>query len=273
MFCPYIINFVLETYNHNYNIKFSELFLKSLLEISDFYTRLILQIFFLAKVSQIFQDSNKLKNSFESVVKNNGKTKFEHWYYDLSFKSSLAITFMTFGLFFSLVFPQISLIQMVFFIYQFFIDKYNLMYLYPLDFESKTISRKILVKNSFFAIVLFQVFMISLGVVGNNLVSPKPAFYLYAFVCLQLIVILIVFEIFRKPWEGMEIELEKILELQQNKILDDSMSSMTMTDNLKLQVNMSKQNNENSDDNYFPSPSGFINDLKSLQANRLEQLS
>jgi hypothetical protein len=42
------------------------------------------------------------------------------------------------------------------------------------------------------------------------------------------------FEIFRKPWEGVEIELEKVLELQQNKILDDSVSSMALSGNRKM---------------------------------------
>jgi hypothetical protein len=46
-------------------------------------------------------------------------------------------------------------------------------------------------------------------------------------------VLLFIFEIFRKPWEGVEIELEKVLELQQNKILDDSVSSMTFSGNAK----------------------------------------
>ena len=41
------------------------------------------------------------------------------------------------------------------------------------------------------------------------------------------------FEILRKPWEGSEIELEKVLELQQNKILDDSVSSMGLSENRK----------------------------------------
>ena len=34
----------------------------------------------------------------------------------------------------------------------------------------------------------------------------------------------------RRPWEGVEIELEKVLELQQNKILEDSISSLTLTE-------------------------------------------
>ena len=79
--------------------------MKTLQEISDFYTRLILQIFFCIKVSLFFQENDKIINNFKNLSKNNGKKKFEHWQNDLSFKSSLAVTFLTFGLFFSLIFP------------------------------------------------------------------------------------------------------------------------------------------------------------------------
>ena len=40
--------------------------------------------------------------------------------------------------------------------------------------------------------------------------------------------IFVVFEFMRSPWEGVEIELERVLELQQHKILEDSISVMTM---------------------------------------------
>jgi hypothetical protein len=42
--------------------------------------------------------------------------------------------------------------------------------------------------------------------------------------------LVIIFEFMRRPWEGVEIELEKVLELQQNKILEDSISEMTLAE-------------------------------------------
>lgn len=48
--------------------------------------------------------------------------------------------------------------------------------------------------------------------------------YLYGFILIQFVIIYIVFEFMRKPWRGVEIELEKVLTLQQNKILEDSIS-------------------------------------------------
>ena len=84
-----------------------------------------------------------------------GKSKFAHYYHDLSFKTSIAISLFTAGLLLSLLVPQSSLIILVLFSVLYYIDKYNLMYYYPLEFESSSISRKILIKNSFFAILQF----------------------------------------------------------------------------------------------------------------------
>ena len=55
--------------------------------------------------------------------------------------------------------------------------------------------------------------MIMLGVLSpeKELLSRKAMVYLIAFVIIQLVFILMVFEFLRKPWHGAEIELEKAL--------------------------------------------------------------
>lgn len=90
------------------------------------------------------------------------------------------------------------------------------MYIYPLEFESQTLSRKTLVKNSFYAVILFQLCMIGAGTLGQEkeLLSSKAIIYLASFVAIQLVVIIMMFEFLRKPWDGAEIELERVLELQ-----------------------------------------------------------
>ena len=93
--------------------------------------------------------------------------------------------------------------------------------------------------------------MLAFGAIGNNLISGKFVVYMFIFILIQLLVIVFMFEIFRKPWEGVEIELEKVLELQQNKILDDSVSSMALSGNRKMQRD-SEFNSENQDDAYYP---------------------
>lgn len=84
----------------------------------------------------MIMDFEKLVKGFEKIVKNNCKTKFEHWFNDLSFKSSILVGIFTFGLFFCMIYPHLTLLVLILFVVQFYIDKYNLMYIYPLDFES-----------------------------------------------------------------------------------------------------------------------------------------
>ena len=177
-------------------------------------------------------DFHKLVEQFEKMIKDNGKTKFEQWFYDLSFKSTIAVVIFTLGLIFTLVYPWMNIILVLILVTQFYIDKYNLMYIYPLEFESQTISRKTLVKNSFFAIILFQLVMVSFTLIAGNVLSYRAIIYLISFVLIQLVMIITIFEFMRRPWQGVEIELEKALELQQNKILEDSISFISLNQNV-----------------------------------------
>ena len=88
------------------------------------------------------------------------------------------------------------------------------MYIYPLEFESQAISRKALVKNSYYSIVVFQIGMALIGLTQQDPISNRISIYMFGLIIIQLVVIIITFEFMRKPWEGVEIELEKILELQ-----------------------------------------------------------
>ncbi len=69
-----------------------------------------------------------------------------------------------------------------------------------------------------------------MGTFRDDLLSWRAKVYLFSFLFIQFIMIVTVFEFMRSPWEGVEIELEKALELQQNKVLEDSISCMTMTE-------------------------------------------
>ena len=42
----------------------------------------------------------------------------------------------TFSLFFCILAPHISIIILIFFCIQYYLDKYNFLYIYPIDFES-----------------------------------------------------------------------------------------------------------------------------------------
>ena len=66
----------------------------------------------------------------------NKKETFDDWFYNLSYKSSVAVSLFAFGLCFCILYPFMLVFLAVFFICQYYVDKYNLMYVYPLEFES-----------------------------------------------------------------------------------------------------------------------------------------
>ena len=68
---------------------------------------------------------------------------------------------------------------------------------------------------------------------NDKVLTLTSKIYLFAFVVMEIVFIVIVFEFMRKPWEGVEIELERALELEQNKILEDEISCMTLENQTK----------------------------------------
>ena len=61
------------------------------------------------------------------------------------------------------------------------------------------------------------------------MLEKRAILYLFSFVLIQFIVLLIAFEFLRKPWEGVEVELERVLELEQNKILENTISCFDLS--------------------------------------------
>ena len=86
------------------------------------------------------------------------------------------------------------------------------------------------VKNSYYAVILFQVCMILLGALGGpTKLHIKTIVYLLCFVLIQLIVLITIFEFMRKPWQGAEVEIERILEEQQHRLFDDTISELSLS--------------------------------------------
>lgn len=133
-------------------------------------------------MSEHFLDYTQITKCFEKAFKDNHKTSFQQWYLDLSYKSSVAVTVFSLGLFFSISMPVLTPCVLILAVIQLYVDKYNLLYIYPLEFESQTISRKALVKKSCFAIVLFQTGMALLGLTRQKPESNKISVYWLGFV-------------------------------------------------------------------------------------------
>jgi hypothetical protein len=100
-------------------------------------------------------------------------------------------------------------------------EKYNLIYVYPAEFDTKVIHRKTLIIYCLVAILLFQCVMYS--IVGL-LLSERVSVYLFAVIVIQIMVILTMLEFVRNPWDGKEMEIEKIINMNHNNIFD-SLSS------------------------------------------------
>jgi hypothetical protein len=83
-----------------------------------------------------------------------------------------------------------------------------MIYVYPIDFESKLQTRRALVVYSIAGIVLFQGAMFGLA---STVLSSRVSIYLFAFLVIQVMVLVTVFEFIRKPWEGQELELERTI--------------------------------------------------------------
>lgn len=137
IFSPIIGGAITEyTMNHTDSCTFASMCAEALQNLGGYYGRVIMQIILLCFICQMMMDPAAVLACFEKVIKNNHKTRFDHWYNDLSFKSSIVVSVFCFGLFMCLIYPHLSVLVIFGLCIQLFIDKYNLMYIYPLEFES-----------------------------------------------------------------------------------------------------------------------------------------
>lgn len=84
-----------------------------------------------------------------------GRNKFKHYLYDLGLRNVLAVTMFTLGLVCSVLVPLVMPVCAVLFYLTYAMDKFNLFFVYPIDFESQLMNRKILIKCFVSAILLF----------------------------------------------------------------------------------------------------------------------
>lgn len=178
IFLPFLTTLVTMWLVARTSALFGSLVVLSMQEMHGFYLRYLLQMVVLLVLNQSSLDFQRLVEGFEKMVKDNGKTKFDQWFYDISYKSCIAVVVFIFGLFLSVIYPWANVATLILVATQYLFDKYNLLYIYPLEFESQTISRKTLVCNSFLGIILFQLCMILIGFLFDGLLSTRAKIYL-----------------------------------------------------------------------------------------------
>ena len=101
-------------------------------------------------------DPGTIVRTFLSSLNVTGRYKFKHYLYDLGLRNVLAVTMFTLGLYCSVMIPLATPLCAIFFYLAYAIDKYNLFFVYPIDFESQMMNRKILIKSTLSAILMYQ---------------------------------------------------------------------------------------------------------------------
>jgi hypothetical protein len=88
-------------------------------------------------------------------LKVNGKYKFSHFLHDLGLRCCFVVVLWCLGITYSLLIPIITPIMTLIFVLMYFLDKYNLSFVYPIEFDSQITNRETLVKYSLFGIIVF----------------------------------------------------------------------------------------------------------------------
>jgi hypothetical protein len=83
-----------------------------------------------------------------------------------------------------------------------------MIYVYPIDFESKLTNRRVLIQYAIIGIALFQFGMFTIIASAS---TRRVAIYIFALFIIEVMVVFTTFEFIRKPWEGEELEIEKVM--------------------------------------------------------------
>ena len=129
--------------------------------------RFMLQAILVVILFQWRSDPHTILKTFLSSFMVTGRNKFKHYLFDLGLRNVLAVSMFTLGLCCSVIIPMAMPICTIFFWLTYAIDKYNLFFVYPIDFESQMMNRKILIKCTLCAIMLFQA--ITIAVISSML--------------------------------------------------------------------------------------------------------
>ena len=106
----------------------------------EYLLRFVLQAILMVCLFQLCSSTRSILKAFlQSFAK--GKSKFKHYLYDLGLRNVLAVTMLTAGLCCSVVIPLAMPLFAVLFWLAYVFDKYNLFYVYPIEFESRLMNR------------------------------------------------------------------------------------------------------------------------------------
>lgn len=95
------------------------------------------------------------------MLKIKGKNKLSHYLYDMGLRSAITASIFATAFVCSIMVPILCPLATLLFLSNYYRDKYNLIFVYPLDFESSLPNRRQLVTIPLLGIILFQTLMLS----------------------------------------------------------------------------------------------------------------
>lgn len=130
--------------------------------LEEYYLRLILQILLVQLILQAIIPTEDILKAYVGMLKLHGKNKLTHYLYDMGLRHSLAAFFFAVGLTLSLCCPLLCPLVAILFLLTYVRDKYNLIFVYPLEFESQMPNRRALIRIPLVGIIFFQILMMCL---------------------------------------------------------------------------------------------------------------
>ena len=120
---------------------FNDLVSLSIQQSKSFYLRQSLQFLVLIGYFQATTKQERVLKVFFDMLNVNGKYKFTHFLFDMGLRNAFVTTIFCLGLVFSLVDPMICGVVLAIFILAYSFDKFNLIFVYPLGFDSQITNR------------------------------------------------------------------------------------------------------------------------------------
>jgi hypothetical protein len=148
-------------------MELSEKFLKT----SEFFLKYIIQCTFMTNMVQILDVPHFLylgikrflsrPKEWETGEDGTGGVE-DDWYFDIGYHFAFSITIFTVVLIFSASVPLIPLFGFLFFAFKYFIDKYNFLFVYQTEFQSRGNVGQSVIRYTTFSLVMFQAIMCGL---------------------------------------------------------------------------------------------------------------
>ncbi|CDW80277.1 integral membrane protein [Stylonychia lemnae] len=143
-------------------IELSEKFLKT----SEFFLKYIIQCTFMTNIVQILDIPHfiymKLKRLFMKSRNYEQDEIEDDWYFDLGYHFAFSITIFSVVYIFSAAVPLIPLFGFLFFAFKYYIDKYNFLFVYNMEADSRGNLGQAVIRYITFGLLLYQLIMFGL---------------------------------------------------------------------------------------------------------------